>query len=181
MPKTPVIKISSSGANEEIYPIVEQAQVDRLYKATVALAEAEIYLPGETCFVAETKLHYYYDQNSSATRNGITVLNTGGAGRLLIMPTGSHGSYLTKSANYTILNTDPRTLDGDTDSGPFTFTLTSAPIDGIFREIKNIGGSGNDLSVVRNGKTIDGRSEDLILRDKDSITLQYTVNGWQIR
>lgn len=171
------------GFTDSIIVIGEQEQLDipRASFDTVALAEADIFKAGEICFVAETEFLYWYSSGSSDTRNGITVLNTGGSGRLLAIPTGLASKYLIKSTSYTISNNDPKTIDGNTDSGVITITLTAAPIDGIHRVIKNIGNSENDLTIARNGKTIDGLNQDLILRDKDSVSLQYTTAGWQIR
>lgn len=171
------------GLTDSIVAIGEQEQLDipRLSFDTVALAEADIFYSGEICFVVETAFMYWYDPSSSDTRNGISVLNTGTTGRLLAIPTGLTSKYLIKTTNYTISNNDPKTIDGDTDSGAIIFTLTASPLDGMHREIKNIGSSGNNLTIARNGRTIDGLNEDLILRDKDSASLQYTTVGWQIR
>lgn len=171
------------GSTDSVVAIGEQEQLDipRASFDTVALAEADVFYSGEICFVVETTLLYWYDPNSSETRNGISVLNTGGSGQLLSIPAAPTNKYLTKTASYTISNNDPKIIDGNTTSGPITFTLTAAPLDGIYRSIKNIGSAGNDLTIIGNGKTIDGLSEDLILRDKDSASLQYTTNGWQIR
>jgi hypothetical protein len=171
------------GSTDSIVAIGEQEQlgIPRLSFDTVALAEADIFYSGEVCFVVETTLLYWYDPNSSETRNGISVLNTGGSGRLLAIPTGLASKYLIKTTNYTISNNDPKTIDGDTNGGSIIVTLTASPLDGIHREIKNIGSNGNDLTIARNGRTIDGLNEDLILRDKDSASLQYTTVGWQIR
>jgi hypothetical protein len=51
--------------------------------ATVAEAEAATYTEPEYCVVKETALTYQYDSNSTATRDGKFVLDTGGAGRLV--------------------------------------------------------------------------------------------------
>jgi hypothetical protein len=174
---------SFDGSTDSIVAIGEQEQlgIPRLSFNTVALAEADIFYSGEICFVVETALFYWYDPNSSDTRNGVSVLNTGSTGRLLAIPTVLTSKYIIKIENYTISNNDPKTIDGNTNSGAITITLTASPLDGIIREIKNTGNVGNDLTIARNGRTIDGLSEDLILRDKDSATLQYTTAGWQIR
>lgn len=160
---------------------IRQQQVDNLRFTTVAEAEAAVFIAGQWCSVSDTNSIYYYDPSSSKARDGIYVLNTGGAGRLLAHQAAPLSDYIIKSANYTVLNSDPRTIYCDTNSASFTLTLTAAPIDGIIREPKNTGGNGNDLIIARNGQTIDGLNEDYILIDKHSIVLQFTTNGWQAR
>jgi hypothetical protein len=180
MARTPVLKISANG-KEEVYPIVEQSQVDRLAPGTIAEAEAQVFLADEVCFISEASSWYEYDPGSSATRDGVFVLNTGGTGRLIRMPSLPISAYLSKTSNYTITNSDPRTIDGNTDSGPITFTMPASPLDGTNKEIKNTGASGNVLTVARNGNAIDGQAENIPLEDGESVPLQYTTDGWQIR
>lgn len=88
--------------------------------------------------------------------------------------------YTEKTANYTLTNTDAGLIYGDTDGGDFTLTLPAAPTDGLHFTITNTGSSGNTLTIARNGKTINGQSEDLPIGDSVSVTLHYTINGWII-
>lgn len=80
----------------------------------------------------------------------------------------------------TLTNSDNAIQYGDTDGGAFTLTLPASPTDGLIFTIKNTGGSANDLTIGRNGKTIDGDTIDSILSDNDSKTIQYTSDGWKI-
>lgn len=161
--------------------LYNQKHIRNLFTASVSEAESAIYAEGEWCCVLETRAMYYYDKNSSATRDGITVLNTGGAGRLLIMPTGSIERHLVKTSNYTVLNSDPSTIYCDTTSGAFTLTLPATPLEGAIFSIINIGTGEDILTVSRNGKTINRLAEDMEFEKPWAFKLQYTTAyGWLI-
>lgn len=97
-----------------------------------------------------------------------------------VMPSVGVEAYSIKTANYTITNDDPKIIYGDTDGGDFTLTLPADPDDGLMRTITSIGSSANTLTIARNGKTINGQSEDLPIGDNISVTLHYTSQGWII-
>ena len=80
----------------------------------------------------------------------------------------------------TLTNSDVEIQYGDTDGGAFTLTLPASPTDGLIFTIKNTGGSANDLTIGRNGKTIDGDTSDLPLIDAEVVEIQYTTDGWKI-
>ena len=70
---------------------------------------------------------------------------------------------------------------GDTDGGAFTVTLPASPTSGDEFVIKNTGGSGNNLTVGRNGNNIEGAASDLTLGDGDSRTFVFeTTEGWRL-
>ena len=89
--------------------------------------------------------------------------------------------YVAKTANYTTTN-----LEGvlaDTSSGAFTITLPATP---SFGDQVIIADSGeafgtNNLTVGRNGQTIDGTSEDLLL-DIDGVSVQFVFDAatWRV-
>jgi hypothetical protein len=62
-----------------------QGQIRRWPFPTVAAAELESFLSGETCSVLETRRFYQFDANSAEVRDGIRVLAPAGGGRLLMI------------------------------------------------------------------------------------------------
>lgn len=95
-------------------------------------------------------------------------------------PSGGTLSYEIKTSNYTMDN-NSEAIDVDTTSGAITITLPPSPADNQEHIIKNTGISSNDVTVNRNGKTIDKGTSNLTLRDNESVKLQYTTDGWKIR
>lgn len=69
----------------------------------------------------------------------------------------------------------------DTDGGGFTVTLPASPAAGTnFYVIKNTGGAANDVTVARNGNTINGAASNLTLTDGESVVLAYNATeGWR--
>jgi len=71
----------------------------------------------------------------------------------------------------------------DTTGGAFTVTLPTSPISGAQVVISDGGGAfgTNNLTVGRNGSTIAGLAEDLVL-DIDSVSVQFVYDGttWQV-
>lgn len=85
-----------------------------------------------------------------------------------------------KTSNYTA--TDNDRIIADTSSGPFTITLPPTPPVGTYVVITDgADWNVNNLTIARNGSTIEGYSEDIIVSSK-SITLEfiYSGNTWQI-
>lgn len=97
---------------------------------------------------------------------------TGGGGGL--------SPWATKTANYTAVDGDR--LIATTTSASFTITLPSSPSTGAFIQITdgddwNV----NNLTIARNGSTIEGVSDDLTV-DIGGVTLDliYTGSTWQV-
>ncbi|MCP4549248.1 MAG: hypothetical protein GY835_22575 [bacterium] len=68
----------------------------------------------------------------------------------------------------------------DTDDAVKTATLPAAPDNGRIYLIKNVGTSGNALTIDRNGKNIDGAAANLSKADGESVTLVYEdTEHWQ--
>ena len=87
--------------------------------------------------------------------------------------TGLDKQTVTKTANYTLVNTDYR-VDADTDSNVLTFTLP-AGILGTVYEIGNVGVNSNDLTITPNGTDDilgNGAGIDFTLYDSEGITIQ---------
>lgn len=76
---------TGSGPGELLDPAAARALLDSSGRdfSTVAEAELEEYTEPEHCYVKETSLIYQYDSTSTATRDAVLVLNTGGTGRLI--------------------------------------------------------------------------------------------------
>tara|TARA_R110000868_G_scaffold14088_5_gene65879 strand:+ start:800 stop:2479 length:1680 start_codon:yes stop_codon:yes gene_type:complete len=90
------------------------------------------------------------------------------------------GTYITKTSNYTALAGD-RILT-DTSGGIFSITLPSTPTTGdtvILYDITNW--ESNNLTVARNGSTIEGVADDFIL-DLGQIKVDFVYSGttWQV-
>ena len=90
------------------------------------------------------------------------------------------GNYLTKTANYTASAGD-RILT-NTSGGSFTITLPSSPTAGdtvVVYDITNW--ETNNLTIARNGSTIEGVADDFIL-DLGQIKVDFVYSGstWQV-
>lgn len=93
---------------------------------------------------------------------------------------GGFGSFQIKTANYTAVASD--SILADTSGGSFTITLPATPSTGDAIIIADgADWSTNNLTIARNGSTIEGLSEDLII-DVKAITLTLVYNGttWQV-
>jgi len=84
--------------------------------------------------------------------------------------------YVVKTANYTA--SDKEGVLADTSGGAFTVTLPATPATGAQVVVADSGGAfaTNNLTVGRNGSTIAGESEDLVL-DLDSVAVQFVYDG----
>ncbi len=91
-----------------------------------------------------------------------------------------------KSANYTAVNGDR--IAANTVSGAFTITLPASPVTGDRIYICDgnssntaFGFQSDNLTVARNGSTINGVSDDIIVRTKGAaFSLVYTGSTWRV-
>ena len=90
-------------------------------------------------------------------------------------------NYVKKTANYTAVNKDG--VLADTSGGAFTVTLPASPATGTEVIVADAGGSWstNNLTVARNGSTIEGVAEDLVCNlNNVSVQLVYDGTTWQV-
>ncbi len=93
---------------------------------------------------------------------------------------GSSINYVTKTAAYTLVNRDG--VIADSSGGAFTLTLPATPATGAVVEIISSGDwSTNNVTIDRNGSTIEGASENLVL-DVDNVSVKMVYDGttWQV-
>jgi hypothetical protein len=85
-------------------------------------------------------------------------------------------SYVTKTANYTVV--DKQGVLADTSAGAFTVTLPATPAAGaqvVVADSGNAWGT-NNLTVARNGSTIGNLAEDLVC-DITGASIQFVYDG----
>lgn len=99
--------------------------------------------------------------------------------------TGSKGDsgsieWIRKTANYTAL--DGEGIIADTSGGVFTITLPATPVLGSYVVlVDGASWATNNLTVARNGSTIEGFASDLILDVKDTrVDLVFDGTTWQV-
>lgn len=85
-----------------------------------------------------------------------------------------------KTTTYTAANGDK--IIADTSGGSFTITLPATPATGHFVEIIDGGDwTVNNLTVARNGSTIEGTADDLLIDVKGvGVSLVYDGTTWEI-
>lgn len=127
-------------------------------------------LAGSASFWFDTTdgtLNIYFDDGTSS--QWITVVNNQ-----------SDPVYKQKTSNYTAINRDR--IIADTSGGSFTITLPASPSLGNSVVIyDNASWAINNLTIARNGSTIEGIADDFVL-DIASIKVEFIYNGstWQI-
>jgi Collagen triple helix repeat (20 copies) len=90
-------------------------------------------------------------------------------------------NYVKKTANYTAVNKDG--VLADTSGGAFTVTLPASPATGTEVIVADAGGAWatNNLTIGRNGSTIEGVAEDLVCNiNSVSVQLVYDGTTWQV-
>lgn len=99
------------------------------------------------------------------------LVDSGGAGSL---------SWVTKTSNYTALEGD--CILADTSGGTFIITLPATPGAGDTVTIADAGNTASiNLTVARNGSTIEGLAEDLIVDVPGAyVSFIYSGTTWQI-
>jgi len=95
--------------------------------------------------------------------------------------TGSHGllNWVLATSNYTAIAGNA--ILADTTSGSFTITLPATPTAGQTVVVVDSGNSEvNNLTIARNGSTIEGQAEDLLI-DVSGVKIDLVYNGstWQ--
>lgn len=93
---------------------------------------------------------------------------------------GGSTSWSKKTANYTAVSGDK--LICDTSGGAFSITLPAGPATGDYVELTDGGNwNTNNLTVLRNGSTIEGVTDDLLV-DIPGTTVQLVYSGttWQV-
>jgi hypothetical protein len=97
-----------------------------------------------------------------------------------VLPAGGL-TYVVKTANYT--TQDKEGVLADTTGGAFTVTLPATPATGAQIVVADVGSNweSNNLTIGRNGSTIDGLAENLVC-DLNGVSLQlvYTGSTWKV-
>jgi len=95
-------------------------------------------------------------------------------------PSGALTAWAVKSTTYTAVNGDR--LIANTSAGVFTITLPATPVTGAYVVITDANNwSANNLTVARNGSTIEGYAQDLVL-DQKGVTVELIYDGgtWSV-
>ena len=168
------------------------AELNILDGVTSTAAELNI-LDGVTSSTAELNIldavsrgSLIYGNSSGATAlltkgGASTVLTSDGTDIAWAAPAASGVTYVTKTANYT--TQDLEGVLANTSGGAFTVTLPASPSAGAQVIVADSGDAfgTNNLTVARNGETIDGTAADLVL-DITGVSVQLVYNGstWRV-
>lgn len=108
------------------------------------------------------------------------VLSTDGTGNLSWITSSSSSGWIKKVANYTASPSDQ--IIADTSAGSFTITLPATPTTGMYVAFAD--GDDwytNNLTIARNGSTIEGAAENLLLNIKGiRVDLIYDGTTWEV-
>lgn len=120
------------------------------------------------------------DMFYSGTKSGLTATNVQDAIDQTVVK--AIGSWVIKTANYTAAASD--FIMADTRANQFSITLPANPADNATIRIVDAAGSfgTKPLTVLRNGKTLQGRAEDLLLNvNGASVALVFNSTfGWRL-
>jgi hypothetical protein len=109
------------------------------------------------------------------------ILTSNGSAWVSSAPAPGGIEYVAKTANYTA--SDNEGVLADTSAGAFTVTLPATPTAGMQVVVADSGGAfgTNNLTVARNGSTIEGVAEDMIL-DINGVSVQFVYDGatWEM-
>ena len=168
------------------------AELNILDGVTSTAAELNI-LDGVTSSTAELNIldavsrgSLIYGNSSGATAlltkgSASTVLTSDGTDIAWAAPAASGVTYVTKTANYT--TQDLEGVLANTSGGAFTVTLPASPSAGAQVIVADSGDAfgTNNLTVARNGETIDGTAADFVL-DITGVSVQFVYNGstWRV-
>ena len=168
------------------------AELNILDGVTSTAAELNI-LDGVTSSTAELNIldavsrgSLIYGNSSGATAlltkgGASTVLTSDGTDIAWAAPAASGVTYVTKTANYT--TQDLEGVLANTSGGAFTVTLPASPSAGAQVIVADSGDAfgTNNLTVARNGETIDGTAADFVL-DITGVSVQFVYNGstWRV-
>jgi hypothetical protein len=90
--------------------------------------------------------------------------------------------FIIKNSNYTAVNGDK--IAADTSAGSFTITLPSSPSSADSITIVDAAGTWdtNNLTIARNGQTIEGLSQDLTCETEGDMAITLFFNGttWKV-
>ena len=118
---------------------------------------------------------------ANGSKSMIVTDGAGAGAAVLDASTAGGVAYVTKTANYTTAN-----LEGvlaDTSGGAFTVTLPASPNEGDQVVVADAGASfgTNNCTVGRNGSTINGVAQDLVL-DITGVSVQFVYDGstWEV-
>lgn len=175
---TPALGTPSSGNLANCtFPILNQNTTGTASNVTGTVA---IVNGGTGATTAETARSNLGAQATLISGTNIKTINSTsilGSGDIVI--SGS-SSWIKKTANYTALDKDQ--IIADTTAGSFTITLPATPILGFAVVIADGGDwKTTNLTIGRNGSTIEGLSEDLIL-DIAGIRVEFVYDGstWEV-
>lgn len=132
--------------------------------------------------------------SSGTTLSRDTILESSNSGNAVNWGAGAKDVFVTypaekSSVSYTATRTANYTAGANegvptnTTGGAFTVTLPASPITGIQVVVMDMAGNwgANNLTVARNGSTIEGLSEDLTCNISDaSVQFVYTGSTWNV-
>ena len=139
---------------------------------------------GSTVLAYDSNLQSFVTAFTLPTTDGSTdqVLKTDGAGNIGFATVASGGgiTFTKKTTTYTASADEG--IIADTSGGAWTLTLPATPAEGDVVVVADGGNWGtNNLTVARNGSTIEGVAEDLTLDISGvSVELVYDGTTWQV-
>jgi len=126
-------------------------------------------------------MHVIVSSTSDVGPVSLKVGSTGPQGPVGIQgTTGTQSSWMVITSNYTAANNNR--IIADTSNGAFSITLPASPITGDYIVLTDGGDwAANNLTVLRNGSTIEGQADDLLITTQGiTVELIYSTNTWQI-